>query len=36
MDAGCYAVHMAHTFGGATPEVVSRKPNYAIQRSIGP
>lgn len=23
MDAGCYAVHMAHTFGGATPEVVS-------------
>ena len=23
MDAGCYAVHMARTFGGATPEVVS-------------
>ncbi|KBT08477.1 hypothetical protein Z534_00836 [Mycobacterium tuberculosis UT0032] len=23
MDAGCYAVHMAHTFGAATPEVVS-------------
>jgi predicted dehydrogenase len=22
MDAGCYAVHMARTFGGATPEVV--------------
>lgn len=23
MDAGCYPVHMARTFGGATPEVVS-------------
>jgi predicted dehydrogenase len=23
MDAGCYAVHIARTFGGATPEVVS-------------
>jgi predicted dehydrogenase len=23
MDAGCYAVHMVRTFGGATPEVVS-------------
>jgi len=23
MDAGCYAVHMARTFGGANPEVVS-------------
>ncbi|MEO6794252.1 MAG: Gfo/Idh/MocA family oxidoreductase [Mycobacterium sp.] len=23
MDAGCYAVHMARTFGGATPEVVA-------------
>src|SRR5882757_10829594 len=23
MDAGCYAVHMARVFGGATPEVVS-------------
>lgn len=23
MDAGCYAVHMARTFGGASPEVVS-------------
>jgi len=23
MDAGCYAVHMARTFGAATPEVVS-------------
>jgi predicted dehydrogenase len=23
MDAGCYAVHMARTFGGATPEGVS-------------
>lgn len=23
MDAGCYAVHMARLFGGATPEVVS-------------
>jgi predicted dehydrogenase len=23
MDAGCYTVHMARTFGGATPEVVS-------------
>ena len=23
MDAGCYAVHMARSFGGATPEVVS-------------
>jgi predicted dehydrogenase len=23
MDAGCYAVHMARTFGGATPEVIS-------------
>ena len=23
MDAGCYAVHMARTFGGETPEVVS-------------
>lgn len=23
MDAGCYAVHMARTFGGSTPEVVS-------------
>jgi predicted dehydrogenase len=22
MDAGCYAVHVARTFGGATPEVV--------------
>ena len=22
MDAGCYAVHMARTFGGSTPEVV--------------
>ena len=23
MDAGCYAVHMARTFGGGTPEVVT-------------
>jgi predicted dehydrogenase len=23
MDAGCYAVHMVRTFGGATPEVVT-------------
>jgi predicted dehydrogenase len=23
MDAGCYAVHMARTFGGSTPKVVS-------------
>lgn len=23
MDAGCYAVHMARTFGGSTPEVVA-------------
>jgi predicted dehydrogenase len=23
MDAGCYAVHMARTFGGSTPEVAS-------------
>jgi predicted dehydrogenase len=23
MDAGCYAVHMARTFGGGTPQVVS-------------
>jgi predicted dehydrogenase len=23
MDAGCYAVHMARTFGGSTPEVIS-------------
>jgi predicted dehydrogenase len=23
MDAGCYAVHIARTFGGSTPEVVS-------------
>ena len=23
MDAGCYAVHMARTFGGSTPDVVS-------------
>jgi predicted dehydrogenase len=23
MDAGCYAIHMARTFGGSTPEVVS-------------
>ncbi|MCX2933900.1 Gfo/Idh/MocA family oxidoreductase [Mycobacterium sp. CVI_P3] len=23
MDAGCYAVHMLRTFGGATPEVIS-------------
>lgn len=23
MDAGCYAVHMARTFGGCTPDVVS-------------
>ncbi len=23
MDAGCYAVHMARTFGGASPQVVS-------------
>jgi predicted dehydrogenase len=23
MDAGCYAVHMARTFGGGPPEVVS-------------
>ncbi|MDV3136650.1 Gfo/Idh/MocA family oxidoreductase [Mycobacterium sp. 29Ha] len=23
MDVGCYAVHMARTFGGSTPEVVS-------------
>ncbi len=32
----CYAVHMAHTFGGATPEVVSAQAQCAIQRSIGP
>jgi predicted dehydrogenase len=25
MDAGCYAVHMARTFGGGTPEVVWAK-----------
>ena len=25
MDAGCYAVHMARTFGGSTPEVVSAR-----------
>ncbi|WP_405493160.1 Gfo/Idh/MocA family protein [Nocardia sp. NBC_00511] len=25
MDAGCYAIHMARTFGGETPEVVSAK-----------
>ncbi|BBX73536.1 Gfo/Idh/MocA family oxidoreductase [Mycobacterium shinjukuense] len=25
MDAGCYAVHMARTFGGATPDVVSAR-----------
>ena len=25
MDAGCYAVHMARTFGGETPEVVSAR-----------
>ena len=25
MDAGCYAVHMVRTFGGATPEVVSAR-----------
>jgi predicted dehydrogenase len=23
MDAGCYAIHMARTFGGSTPEVLS-------------
>jgi len=23
MDAGCYAVHMARTFGGSTPEILS-------------
>jgi predicted dehydrogenase len=23
MDAGCYAVHMARTFGGSTPEVIA-------------
>jgi predicted dehydrogenase len=27
MDAGCYAVHMVRTFGGATPEVVSAQAN---------
>ncbi|CAJ1501378.1 Gfo/Idh/MocA family oxidoreductase [[Mycobacterium] kokjensenii] len=26
MDAGCYTVHMARTFGGATPEVVAAQP----------
>ncbi|WP_310786514.1 Gfo/Idh/MocA family protein [Mycobacterium sp. Z3061] len=25
MDAGCYAVHMVRTFGGATPEVISAR-----------
>src|SRR5262249_30618443 len=25
MDAGCYAVHMVRTLGGATPEVVSAR-----------
>lgn len=25
MDAGCYAVHMARTFGGASPQVVSAR-----------
>lgn len=25
MDAGCYAVHMARIFGGATPEVISAR-----------
>lgn len=25
MDAGCYAVHMARTFGGDTPEVISAR-----------
>ena len=25
MDAGCYAVHMARTFGGSTPEVVAAR-----------
>jgi predicted dehydrogenase len=26
MDAGCYAVYMVRTFGGATPEVVAAQP----------
>ena len=26
MDAGCYAIHIARTFGGLTPEVMSAQP----------
>ena len=32
MDAGCYAVHMVRTFGGATPEVFRHKRSCAIRR----
>jgi predicted dehydrogenase len=31
MDAGCYAVHMVRTFGGAEPEVVAAR---ALTRSV--
>lgn len=37
MDAGCYAVHMARTFGGATPEVVGAQAKLrgpAIDRAM--
>ncbi|BBZ43411.1 Gfo/Idh/MocA family protein [Mycobacterium parmense] len=37
MDAGCYAVHMTRTFGGATPEVVSAQAklrNARIDRAM--
>ena len=32
MDAGCYAVHMVRTFGGATPEIVSAQPKLRDSR----
>ena len=37
MDAGCYAVHMARTFGAATPDVVSARAklhNRQIDRAM--
>lgn len=32
MDAGCYAVHMLRTFGGATPEVVTAQAKLHDER----
>ena len=36
MDAGCYAVHMARTFGGSPRKSFRRRRNCAIRRSTGP